>query len=86
MRRRRAGNVRGDADAAARALCGGPRACLLARRDLCAGRRPGAAMRDAERAVRDRDPYLVGLRIDFRFADLRQAPDFQRLALSVGGG
>jgi Tfp pilus assembly protein PilF len=36
-------------------------------------------------AVRDHDPYLVGLRIDTRFAALRDAPDFQRLALSVGG-
>jgi tetratricopeptide (TPR) repeat protein len=45
-----------------------------------------AAMRTLAGAVRDRDPYLVGLRIDFRFAGLRQAPDFQRLALSVGGG
>jgi Tfp pilus assembly protein PilF len=49
------------------------------------GDRP-AAMRTLERAVRDRDPYLVGLRVDFRFAGLHQAPDFQRLAGSVGGG
>jgi hypothetical protein len=49
------------------------------------GDRP-AAMQTLQWAVRDRDPYLVGLRIDFRFAGLRQAPDFQRLALSVGGG
>jgi hypothetical protein len=45
-----------------------------------------AAMRTLNGAVRDRDPYLVALRIDPRFASLRQAPEFQRLALSVGGG
>jgi tetratricopeptide (TPR) repeat protein len=45
-----------------------------------------AAMRILAGAVRDRDPYLVALRIDPRFAGLRQAPDFQRLAVSVGGG
>lgn len=45
-----------------------------------------AAMRTLAVAVRDRDPYLVGLRVDMRFAGLRRAPDFQRLALSVGGG
>lgn len=45
-----------------------------------------AAMRTLAGAVRDRDPYLVGLRIDPRFAALRRTPDFQRLALSVGGG
>jgi tetratricopeptide (TPR) repeat protein len=45
-----------------------------------------AAMRTLDGAVRDRDPYLVALRIDPRFASLRQAPEFQRLALSVGGG
>jgi Tfp pilus assembly protein PilF len=45
-----------------------------------------AAMRTLAGAVRDRDPYLVGLRVDLRFAALRQTPDFQRLALSVGGG
>jgi hypothetical protein len=43
-------------------------------------------MRTLAGAVRDRDPYLVGLRVDLRFAALRQTPDFQRLALSVGGG
>jgi Tfp pilus assembly protein PilF len=45
-----------------------------------------AAMQMLQRAVRDRDPYLVGLRIDFRFAGLHQDAEFQRLALSVGGG
>jgi hypothetical protein len=45
-----------------------------------------AAMRTLALAARDRDPYLVGLRIDSRFAGLRELPDFQRLALSVGGG
>jgi tetratricopeptide (TPR) repeat protein len=45
-----------------------------------------AAMRTLALAVRNRDPYLVGLRIDSRFAALRRSPDFQRLALSVGGG
>ena len=44
------------------------------------------AMDELRIAVRDQDPYLVGLRIDTRFANLRQAPDFQRLALDVGGG
>lgn len=45
-----------------------------------------AAMQTLERAVRDRDPYLVGLRIDSRFAGLHQDAEFRRLALSVGGG
>ena len=42
-------------------------------------------MRTLADALRDHDPYLVGLRIDFRFAALRQSQDFRRLALSVGG-
>jgi tetratricopeptide (TPR) repeat protein len=50
-----------------------------------AGRRD-AALRALAVAARDRDPYLVGLRVDPRLASLHQAPDFQRLALSVGGG
>ena len=45
-----------------------------------------AAMRELAVAVHDRDPYLVGLRIDSRLAALRAEPEFQRLALSVGGG
>lgn len=45
-----------------------------------------AAMRTLALAVRDRDPSVVGLRIDSRFAALHGSPDFQRLALSVGGG
>jgi tetratricopeptide (TPR) repeat protein len=45
-----------------------------------------ATMRTLAGAVRDRDPYLVALRVDFRFAALRGAPDFQRVALGVGGG
>jgi Tfp pilus assembly protein PilF len=45
-----------------------------------------AAMQALERAVRDRDTYLVALRIDSRFAGLHQDAEFQRLALSVGGG
>jgi hypothetical protein len=44
-----------------------------------------AAMRTLELAVRDRDPWLVGLRVDSRFAGLHQDAEFQRLALSVGG-
>jgi tetratricopeptide (TPR) repeat protein len=43
------------------------------------------AMDELRVAVRDQDPYLVGLRIDTRFASLRQAPDFQRLAHDIGG-
>ena len=50
-----------------------------------AGNRP-AAMRALQEAVRDRDPYLVGLRIDFRFAGLNQDAGFRRIALNVGGG
>jgi len=45
-----------------------------------------AALHVLALAVRDRDPYLVGLRVDSRFAALRRSPDFERLALSVGGG
>ena len=50
-----------------------------------AGRR-AEAMRALGVAFRDRDPYLVGLRIDTRLASLHGTPDFQRLAVSVGGG
>ena len=50
-----------------------------------AGNRP-AAMRTLQEAVRDRDPYLVGLRVDFRFAGLNQDAEFRRIALNVGGG
>jgi tetratricopeptide (TPR) repeat protein len=46
----------------------------------------GEAMRALTAAVRDRDPYLVGLRVDLRFAALRAEPDFQRMERSVGGG
>jgi hypothetical protein len=44
------------------------------------------AMDQLRIAVRDRDPYLVGLRIDTRFESLRRVPDFQRLALAIGAG
>jgi tetratricopeptide (TPR) repeat protein len=50
-----------------------------------AGRRD-AAMRALEVAVRDRDPYLVGMRIDSRLDALHGDPAFRRMALSVGGG
>jgi tetratricopeptide (TPR) repeat protein len=60
-------------------------AFTLAATYAIAGRRE-AAMRALAVAVRDRDPYLVGLRIDSRLAGLRGNPEFQRLALSVGGG
>jgi Tfp pilus assembly protein PilF len=46
--------------------------------------RTSEAMRTLDAAVRDRDPHLVGIRIDSRFAGLRGSPDFRRLALSVG--
>lgn len=45
----------------------------------------GEAMRALGLAVRDRDPYLVGLRIDTRLASLRGSPDFQNLVVSAGG-
>ncbi|HEX5182500.1 MAG TPA: hypothetical protein VFW19_05035 [Allosphingosinicella sp.] len=48
--------------------------------------RPSEAMRALDVAVRDRDPHLVGIRVDARFAALRGSSDFQRLARSVGGG
>lgn len=50
-----------------------------------AGRRD-EAMAALTASVRARDPYLVGLRIDSRLANLRGRPDFERLALNVGGG
>jgi tetratricopeptide (TPR) repeat protein len=50
-----------------------------------AGDRAGA-MATLATAVRDRDPYLVALRVDTRFAGLRGDPEFRRLALGVGGG
>jgi tetratricopeptide (TPR) repeat protein len=43
------------------------------------------AMAALTAAARDRDPYMVGLRIDSRLASLRGRPDFERLKLSVGG-
>ena len=45
-----------------------------------------AALRALNVAVRDRDPYLVGLRIDSRLVSLHDDPAFRRMALSVGGG
>jgi tetratricopeptide (TPR) repeat protein len=45
-----------------------------------------AAMRTLALALRDRDSYLVALRVDSRFASMRGSPDFQRLAVNVGGG
>jgi tetratricopeptide (TPR) repeat protein len=47
---------------------------------------PRAAMQTLELAVRDRDPWLVGLRVDSSFAALHQDAEFRRLALNVGGG
>lgn len=43
------------------------------------------AMTTLAAGLRDRDPYMVGMRIDFRFASLRGRPDFQHMAHSVGG-
>ena len=47
--------------------------------------RTGEAMAALGAAQRDRDPYLVGVRIDLRLASLRARPDFQRLARTFGG-
>jgi tetratricopeptide (TPR) repeat protein len=49
-----------------------------------AGRRD-EAMAALAAAVRDRDPYLVGIRVDSRLAGLRELPAFRQLELSVGG-
>ena len=47
--------------------------------------RTDEAMAALATGLRDRDPYMVGLRIDFRLASLRGRPDFERMARSVGG-
>lgn len=48
--------------------------------------RPDGAMAALGVAVRNHDPYLLSLRIDFRLDSLRGRPDFQRVAREVGGG
>lgn len=88
------GYAAGGAPAMFEAMLERQRALYAARREhaftlagtyALAGRRADAmAMLNA--AVRDRDPYLVGVRVDSRLASLHGAPDFQRLARSVGGG
>jgi tetratricopeptide (TPR) repeat protein len=44
------------------------------------------AMAALTAGVRQRDPYMVGVRIDSRLASLRGRPDFERLASAFGGG
>jgi predicted Zn-dependent protease len=44
------------------------------------------AMAALAAGARDRDPYMVGVRIDSRLASLRGRPDFERLAGAFGGG
>lgn len=57
----------------------------LAETYALAGRRD-EAMAALAAAARDRDPYLVGIRIDSRLGGLHDMPAFRQLALSVGGG
>jgi hypothetical protein len=57
----------------------------LAATDALAGHRD-QALQELRTALRDRDPYLVGLRIDTRFAGLRGDAEFNRLAREIGGG
>ncbi len=47
--------------------------------------RADEAMAALAAAERDRDTYLVGVRIDLRFASLHGRPDFDRLARGFGG-
>lgn len=53
---------------------------------LAAAGRPEEAIATLTAAERDRDTYLVGVRIDLRFASLHGRPDFERIARAVGGG
>jgi tetratricopeptide (TPR) repeat protein len=53
---------------------------------LAAAGQGDEAMAALAAGVRDRDPYMVGVRIDSRLASLRGRPDFERLARSFGGG
>lgn len=48
--------------------------------------RASEALRALDAAVRERDPHLVGIRVDSRFAGLRGSPDFQRIARNIGSG
>lgn len=84
----------GGAPAMFAAMIGRQRALYAAGREhvftlattyAAAGRRD-EAMAALAAGVRDRDPYMVGVRIDSRLTSLRGRPDFERLARAFGGG
>ncbi len=86
--------ARGGADAMFAAIIAGQRRRYAEGREhpftlagtYAAAGRGDEAMATLAAAQRDRDTYLVGVRIDLRLDRLRGRPDFDRLARTIGGG